>query len=101
MSGADSDLIKFIVRESVTGAVLLLVLWSYRRDYNKIFKMAEDRTKFLQGLLERCIEALNSGSSSNENLVEAIRELIRNGSSALPPRRFKKNREVASEVSEP
>lgn len=99
MNGLDNDLIKYIVRESITGVVLVLVLWSYRRDWHRLFKESLSRGQQMQTLLERCIEALNKSSTINENLVDAVRELIRNANQTIPPRRFRRNRESPREIS--
>lgn len=71
-----AEQLELLIKNSPLVAIILLILWQYRRDYLKIFKQAEDLSQEFIGILKEVVSSLERNRSATEENSRIILSLL-------------------------
>lgn len=73
----EPDLVRFAIQQGIVATTLLIVLWFYRRDYNRFQAKDEERLTVVTDLAERMTTAVEHSAAATTATKESVDRLSR------------------------
>lgn len=72
---SDAELVRYAITQGGLLAVVLVLLWSYRRDTLSVLKEQENRLQILTDLVSSATEALTKSADATDRMARAVEQL--------------------------